>query len=69
MDNNRDEKSSYPLLSIIIYYKLQNKKEDEIANLLGISQSAVNQRTKTAQWYAIEKLIKYFETTIQNWIK
>jgi len=53
----------------LVYYKLQNKKEDEIANLLGISQSAVNQRTKTAQWYAIEKLIEYFEATIQNWIK
>jgi DNA-directed RNA polymerase specialized sigma subunit len=53
----------------LVYYKLQTKKEDEIANLLGISQSAVNQRTKTAQWYAIEKLIQYFEATIQNWIK
>ncbi|MBS1597996.1 MAG: hypothetical protein JST75_07205 [Bacteroidetes bacterium] len=51
----------------LVYYKLQNKREDEIANLLGISQSAVNQRTKTAQWYAIEKLIDYFESTIQNW--
>jgi hypothetical protein len=51
----------------LVYYKLQNKKEDEIAELLGISQSAVNQRTKTAQWYAIEKLIAYFEATIQNW--
>ena len=51
----------------LVYHKLQDKKEDEIAALLGISQSAVNQRTKTAQWYAIEKLIKYFESTIQNW--
>src|SRR5882724_11423321 len=53
----------------LVYYKLQNKKEDEIARLLGISQSAVNQRTKTAQWNAIDKLIEYFETTIQNWVQ
>lgn len=51
----------------LVYYKLQDKKEDEIASLLGISQSAVNQRTKTAQWHAIGKLIDYFESTIQNW--
>ena len=51
----------------LVYHKLQDKKEDEIAALLGISQSAVNQRTKTAQWYAIEKLIEYFESTIKNW--
>ena len=53
----------------LVYYKLQNKKEDEISRLLGISQSAVNQRTKTAQWHAIEKLIEYFESTIQSWAK
>ena len=53
----------------LVLYKLQNRKEDEIASLLNISQSAVNQRTKTAQWYAIEKLIEHFEKTIQSWIK
>jgi DNA-directed RNA polymerase specialized sigma subunit len=52
----------------LVLYKLQNKKEDEIAGLLGISQSAVNQRTKTAQWYAIEKLIEQFEKTVKTWI-
>ncbi len=53
----------------LVYYKLQNKKEEEIAKLLRISQSAVNQRTKTAQWNAIEKLITYFERVVQNQVK
>jgi hypothetical protein len=45
----------------LVLYKLQDKKEEEIAGQLKITQSAVNQRTKTAQWLAIEKLILYFE--------
>lgn len=51
----------------LVLYLLQNKKEEEIAGLLKISQSAVNQRKKNAQWFAIEKLIQYFEKTIQSW--
>lgn len=31
-----------------VFYKLQHKKEEEIASLLNISQSAVNQRKKRA---------------------
>lgn len=46
-----------------VLLKLEGFKEDEIARQLKISQSAVNQRTKTAQWYAIEKLLAYFNTT------
>jgi DNA-directed RNA polymerase specialized sigma subunit len=51
----------------LVLYLLQNKKEEEIAGLLNISQSAVNQRKKNAQWFAVEKLIQYFEKTIQSW--
>ena len=51
----------------LVLYLLQNKKEEEIAGLLNISQSAVNQRKKNAQWFAIEKLIQYFEKTVQSW--
>lgn len=51
----------------VILYKLQNKKDDEIAALLNISQPAVNQRKKNAQWPAIEKLIEYFEKTVLSW--
>jgi hypothetical protein len=50
-------------------YKLQQIKEDEIAAKLGISQSAVTQRKKTAQWNAVEKLIYYFEKTVKTWNK
>ena len=46
-----------------VLLKLEGCKEDEIARQLKISQSAVNQRTKTAQWYAIEKLLVYFNST------
>ena len=49
----------------LVLYKLQDRKEEEIAARLGVSQSAVNQRTKTAQWVAIEKLILYFEKTMK----
>lgn len=52
----------------LILYLLQNKKEDEIAALLNISQSAVNQRKKNAQWFAIEKLIQFFEKTVKSWL-
>ncbi|HVG13688.1 MAG TPA: hypothetical protein VM935_01970 [Chitinophagaceae bacterium] len=52
----------------LVLHLLQNKKEEEIAALLNISQSAVNQRKKNAQWFAIEKLITYFEKTVKSWI-
>ena len=52
----------------LVLYLLQNKKEEEIATLLDISQSAVNQRKKNAQWFAIEKLIQYFEKSVQSWL-
>ena len=50
----------------LVLYKLQDKKEEEIAAKLKVTQSAVNQRTKTAQWMAIEKLIIYFEKTVKT---
>jgi hypothetical protein len=51
----------------LVLYKLQDKKEEEIAALLEISQSAVNQRTRTAQWHAVEKLVLHFEKTVESW--
>jgi hypothetical protein len=53
----------------LVLFKLQDQKEEEIAANLNISQSAVNQRTKTAQWHAVEKLIIHFEKTVENWNK
>lgn len=52
----------------LVLHKLQNIKEEKIATLLNISQSAVNQRTRTAQWSAIEKMVSYFERTVQKQI-
>lgn len=51
----------------LVLHLLQNKKEEEIAGLLSISQSAVNQRKKNAQWFAMEKLIQHFEKTVKSW--
>ncbi|MFN2437823.1 MAG: hypothetical protein ABR503_01400 [Chitinophagaceae bacterium] len=50
-----------------VLYKLQNHKEEEISKIIKISQPAVNQRIRTAQWFAIEKLLVYFEKTIKAW--
>lgn len=48
----------------VIYYLLHGLKETEIANTLTISQSAVNQRKKTAGWEVINSLLQRFETKI-----
>ena len=48
-------------------YKLKNLKEDEIGKELKISQPAVNQRVKSSQWFAIEKLLDYFENKLKDW--
>jgi len=48
-----------------VLYKLKNQKEDEIGKILKISQPAVNQRIKTSQWFAIDKLLNYFEDKIK----
>lgn len=48
------------------FWKLKNYKEEDIAVKIGISQSAVNQRTKTSQWNAIGKLLAWFEKTIKD---
>jgi predicted DNA-binding protein YlxM (UPF0122 family) len=53
----------------IILYKLEDWKDEEIAEKLNISPSAITQRKKTAQWNAIEKTVTYFEKTMQNLIK
>ncbi len=50
----------------VVYYLLQGMKEREIAAKLGISQSAVNQRKKTAGWEAISVLLDRFQNTISK---
>lgn len=47
--------------SKVLYYKLLSIKEIEIANLMGIKQSSVNEHSALAKWYCIENAINYFE--------
>ncbi len=49
-----------------VLFKLKNLKEDEIARKLKITQPAVNQRTKTSQWFAIEKLLGYCANALKE---
>ncbi|HWJ89824.1 MAG TPA: sigma factor-like helix-turn-helix DNA-binding protein [Flavisolibacter sp.] len=49
-----------------VLYRLKELKEEEISKMLGVSQSAVNQRLKTGQWFAIEKLLHYFEQKLKS---
>lgn len=45
----------------VIMYKLNEMKEEEIAEKIKISQSAVNQRAGLAFWYAIDRTVSFFE--------
>lgn len=48
----------------VFFYKLQGKKEKEIAEQLTISQPAVNRHLKAVSWSAIESLLNRFEELI-----
>ncbi|GAO31453.1 helix-turn-helix transcriptional regulator [Geofilum rubicundum] len=50
----------------IIYLKLLNFNEDEIAQALKISQATVNQHSRSAGWNAIDKAVNRFNTAIKN---
>ncbi|MBR3492810.1 MAG: RNA polymerase subunit sigma-70 [Bacteroidales bacterium] len=45
----------------ILYYRLLGKNEKEIAGMLDIKQSAVNQRSNSAGWKAVESALNYYE--------
>ncbi len=47
--------------SEVIMWKLLGYTENEISNTLQINQSAVNQRSNAAGWYAIDSLVQRFE--------
>ncbi|WP_405198778.1 hypothetical protein [Christiangramia sp. LLG6405-1] len=51
----------------VIYYLLKEMKETEIAETLGISQSAVNQRKKAAGWDAILSLMERYEQVMKQY--
>jgi len=50
----------------VIYYLLKDMKEIEIAEILDISQSAVNQRKKAAGWESILTLMQRYEQVIKE---
>ena len=47
--------------SEILYFKLSEKSESEIAEMLDIKQSAVNQHSTAVGWNAMEQAIIYYE--------
>lgn len=54
------------LQCVVIYYKLLDYTEHQIAKKLNIGQSAVNQRSISGNWNAIESMLKRFEKIYSN---
>ena len=50
----------------VAYHKLLGTSEEEISNILGTSQSSVNQHSTGIGWNAIEKAILYYEQTLKQ---
>lgn len=50
----------------VLYLKLMDNQEEEIAKRLGIGQSAVNQHSTSVGWNAIEEAVNYFKMQISN---
>ena len=50
--------------SEIVFYKLLNKSEKEISEMLKKSQSTINQHSTAVGWFAIDRAVKYFENQI-----
>lgn len=70
--NNNEFETSLKLLDFIIsnttqnqceviYHKLNGKTEQEISEIIGVNQSAINQRSNSSGWNAIHSLIQRFE--------
>ena len=53
----------------VAYYLLRGYKEREIAEELGIYQSAVNQRKKAANWDSISLLLKRYRFAINHFVE
>ena len=52
----------------VVFYLHKGYKEREIAEVLNINQSAVNQRKKVANWDSVSLLLKRYKTAIANYI-
>jgi len=55
-----------PTSAGIIYKKLYGLTEREIADKLGISQSAVNQHSSQAYWNGLKKMIERYKAIINK---
>jgi hypothetical protein len=55
-----------PMQSEVIYYKLLNYNETEIAKKLNVNQSAINQRSVSGNWNVINKMVQHFEKMYSN---
>jgi len=51
--------------SEIIFYKLLDKSEKDISEILKKSQSTINQHSTSVGWFAIERAVKFFENQIK----
>lgn len=54
------------LQSEVMYHKLMNMTEVQIAEKLGINQSAVNQRSSSGYWNVVAEMVHYFESKYKN---
>jgi len=52
--------------SKVIFYKLQEKTESEIAKILSVSRSVVNRQSKSVGWHALKKAVNYYEKMMQK---
>ncbi len=50
----------------VLYLKLMNNQEEEIAKRMGIGQSAVNQHSTSVGWNAIDEAVNYFKLIISK---
>jgi hypothetical protein len=50
--------------SQIVFYKLLNKSEKEITEILTKGQSTINQHSTATGWFAVENAVEYFEKII-----
>lgn len=55
-----------PLQSEVIYFKLLDYNETEIAKKLKVNQSAINQRSVSGNWNVINKMVEHFEKIYSN---
>lgn len=50
-----------PSQSIVLFHKLRGQRESDIAKLLHLAQSTINQHSQAGNWNTISKYVDYFE--------